>query len=207
MIGAVALGDGRSSGVVTPPPAVGATLIAAGVIVLVIGFGWLNSRASDGERPITAPMVDGVSLPIDEDGDPIEIPPSQPATAVSFGPGGEILRPDPTLARVVDESGEEVLVPLAPNTTVDTVSGRIVPTTTATTRSGSGSTATTQPGSTGTTPTTQETTTSTDPPPSTSTTASTTTTTEPPTTTDPPTTEPPPTTDDTLGGLLALLLP
>ena len=192
----VALGDGRSGGGVNPPPAVGATLIATALIVLVIGFGWLNSRGSAPEERL-APMVDGVTLPLDDEGDPVDIPPSQPATPVLFGPGGEILRPDPVRARVVDESGEEVLVPLSPNTTVDTVTGEIVPTTTATTGR-PGSTATTRPGSTVTTAPPSSPTTA---PPSSPTTSPPTTappTTAPPTTapptTEPPTTEPPPTT-------------
>ncbi|HEX6424894.1 MAG TPA: hypothetical protein VFZ79_15530 [Acidimicrobiales bacterium] len=186
------MGDGRSGGG-NPPPAVGATLIAAAMIVLVIGFGWLNSRGSAPAERLTAPMVDGVTLPVDDEGDPVDVPPSQPATPVSFGPGGEILRPDPVRARVVDESGDEMLVPLSPNTTVDTVTGEIVPTTTATTR---------RPGSSSTSPTTRPATTATTSPPSSPTTtpttspttSPTTTTTTAPTTTQPPTTEPPPTT-------------
>lgn len=210
----VALGDGRSGGG-NPPPAVGATLIAAALIVLVIGFGWLNSRGTAPEERLTAPMVDGVTLPVDDEGDPVDIPPSQPATPVSFGPGGEILRPDPVRARVVDESGDEMLVPLSPNTTVDTVTGEIVPTTTATTsRPGSSSTSpTTRPGTTGTTsppssPTTTPTTTA---PPTTAPPTTAPPTTQPPPTEPPPTTAPPPTEPPEdpglLGGLVDALLP
>ena len=213
----MALGDGRSGGGVDPPPAVGATLIAAALIVLVIGFGWLNSRGSGPEERLTAPVVDGVTLPLDDEGDPVDIPPSQPATPVSFGPGGEIMRPDPVRARVVDESGDEVLVPLSPNTTVDTVTGEIVPTTTATTSRPGSTSPTTRPSTTSTTsppssPTTSPSTT--DPPPTTttttapSTTETTTTTTETTTTTTEPTTTTSTTADSGLvDGLADALLP
>jgi hypothetical protein len=185
---------------------VGATLIAASVVVLVIGMAWLN-RSSPTRDHLATPTVDGVTLPTDQDGNTVDVPPSQPAVAVSFGGAGEILRPDPVRARIVDDSGQEVIVPLAPNTTVDTVTGEIVPRSTTTTR---------RPG---TTPTTRRTTTTdgtTAPTDPTTTTASTTTTqatttteeptttTEEPTTTETTTTEP---TDPSVLGLLGDLLP
>jgi hypothetical protein len=195
MMTPVGLADGMTGRSKSPPPAVGATLIAASVVVLLIGLGWL-SRGSDADDDGTAlPMVDGVTLPTDSDGQAVDVPPSQPATAVSFGTNGEILRPDPVRARVVDRTGNEILITLPPNTTVDTTTGEIVPVVPGTTTSPSGTasttsgTTTTTRGST-TTPTTSAPTTApptTDPP-----------TTDPPTT-DPPTTDPPttdpPTTD------------
>jgi hypothetical protein len=187
----VALGDGRPGGTIkSPPPAVGATLIAASVVVLVIGMAWLN-RSDEPRDHLATPTVDGVTLPTDSDGNAVDVPPSQPAVAVSFGGNGEILRPDPVRARVVDESGAEILVPLAPNTTVDTVTGAIVPKSTTTTiRSGT-------TGTTRRTTTTRGTSAPTNPPttPNTTEPPTTTDTTEPPTTTD--TTEPPTTTDTT----------
>lgn len=187
----------------------GATLIAAAVVVLVIGLGWL-SRGGEPEEQVALPVVDGVTQATDADGHAVEVPPSQPAVAVSFAADGQILRPDPVRARVVDESGAEIIVPLAPNTTVDTVTGRIVPLSPGTT---------TRPG---TSPTTQPATTPTNPPtvpptsPSTTPTSPPTTpsptTTEPPATTTteaPPPTDPPPTEPDPgdLGSVLDALLP
>jgi hypothetical protein len=101
---------------------------------------------------------------------PARIPPSQPAMAVSFTRNGEIIRAAPVMARIIDtETGEEVLVPLPPGSTV--IDGEVVPIgSTGTTRAGG--TATTGPG-TGTTGTTSH---------GTSTTAN-------PTTTSPPTTQ------------------
>ena len=186
----------------------GATLIAASVVLLIIGTAWLGRVGEGGDDDLQPPMVDGVTLPVDDDGDPIEIPPSQPATAVSFTPDGQILRPDPVRARIVDEEGDEVLVALPPDTTVDTVTGEIVPRPGGSSTTGSDTTRTTRPS---TTPTTRPTTT-TDPPPTTTTTdpPPTTTTTDPPpttTTTEPPptTTEPPPPTESAgLFGVLTL---
>jgi hypothetical protein len=108
--------------------------------VLVIGTIWINR--DEAPTRLATPTSDGITLPTDADGREIDVPPSQPATAMSFGPDGEILRPDPTRARVVDESGDEVVVPLAPNTTVDTVTGDIIP---APTGGSGGTTVTTGP--------------------------------------------------------------
>jgi hypothetical protein len=189
----------------TPPPAVGATLIAAAVVVLIVGLGWLG-RLGQGEERLAVPMVDGVTLPVDDDGHPVEVPPSQPATPVSFDVDGQILRPDPVLARVVDPSGTDVLVRLAPGTTVDTVTGEIVPQPGGSTTTGPGSTSpsTTRPS---TTQTTAGTTTTAPPATTTTTTTPTTTTTTEPTTT---TTDPTTTTTENpglLGSVVGLLTP
>jgi hypothetical protein len=188
---------------------VGATLIAAAVVVLVIGMGWL-SRGGEPDEQLAMPVVDGVTQATDADGHAVEVPPSQPAVAVSFAADGQILRPDPVRARVVDESGAEIIVPLAPNTTVDTVTGQIVPLPPGTTTR-PGTSPTTRPTTTPTSPPTVLTTPPTTAPPTTPTTE------PPPTTTEPPptTTEPPPTTEDTtppadpgvLGSILDDLLP
>ncbi len=205
------LGDGATGGTVkSPPPAVGATLIAAAVVVLIIGMAWLSRTEKPTDR-LAVPMVDGVTLPTDRDGHAVDVPPSQPAVAVSFGANGEILRPDPVRARVVDESGAEIIITLPPNTTVDMVTGEIVPRPPGST-TGPGSTPPTTRGSTTTTggpSTTPPPTTTTEPP--TTTTEPPTTTTEPPTTTtEPPTTttEPPPPPDPLADlGLLGALIP
>jgi hypothetical protein len=184
---------------------VGATLIAASVVVLVIGLGWL-SRGGEQEEELAMPVVDGVTQATDADGEAVEVPPSQPAVAVSFTADGQILRPDPVRARVVDESGTEIIIPLAPNTTVDTVTGEIVPLTPGTTTR-PGTSPTTQPATTPTNPPTVPPTSPTTAPPTTPPpTEPTTTTTEPPTTTTetPPTSEPDP---GGLGGVLGDLLP
>jgi hypothetical protein len=136
---------------------------------------------------------------------------------VSFSRTGAIIRPAPTTARIIDpDTGEEVVVPLPPGSTV--VDGEVVPI---------GSTGTTRPGSTGTTrpgtgttggpgttgsPTTQPPTTQppTTEPPTTEPPTTEPPTTEPPTTepptTEPPTTQPPPPpAGGLLGGVVDLL--
>jgi|RhiMethySRZTD1v2_1073278.scaffolds.fasta_scaffold15767_2 hypothetical protein len=170
MMGPVALGEGSNEMGGAPSPYVGAGVIAAGLVVLVVGVIYLNRDQTP--TRLAMPTADGVTLPVDRDGRPVDVPPSQPATAVAFGAGGEILRPDPVRARIIDEdSGLEILITLPPNTTIDTVTGTLVP------RRTTGTTGT--PGTPGTDPTTGPT----DP--------GTTATTSRPTTTDPPTTEPP----------------
>jgi hypothetical protein len=142
-------------------------LITCG-LVLAVGLAWVRGDGSSTSEPTA-------------------LSPSQPAFPLSFS--GEIVRPAPATARIIDpETGEEVVVPLPPGTRV--IDGEVVPventgTTgpggTATTRPGTGIIGTTHP-STTEPPTTQPPTTqppTTEPP-----------TTEPPTT-DPPTTEPP----------------
>jgi hypothetical protein len=195
MMTPVGLGDGTT--IKAPPPAVGATLIGAAAIVLILGMVWLGRDDEPSDR-LVFPTVEGVTMPTDAEGEPIALPPSQPAVPVSFGVDGLIIRPEATQARVIDESGNEVLVPLPPGSVVDVVTGKIVPElpTTGTTRPGS-TTGTTRPGST-TTDTTGGPTTTEDP----------TTTTETPTTTEDttPTTEPPPD-PGLLGGIVDILFP
>ena len=186
--------DGTSEGNGAPSPYVGAGVIAAGLVVLVMGVVYLNRD----ETPtrLAVPTADGVTLPTDSSGRPVDVPPSQPATAVAFGADGQILRPDPVRARIVDEdSGLEILITLPPNTTIDTVTGTIVPRRPPSTTSGTpGTDPTTVPTDPGTTPTTSRPPTTAAPTTEPPTTAPPTT--EPPTT-EPPTTEPPPTTVDT----------
>ncbi len=190
----------------------GATLIAAAVVVLILGMVWLG-RSEQPDR-LAVPMVDGVTLPTDRDGRAVDVPPSQPATAVSFGVNGQILRPDPVRARIVDESGVEVLVTLPPNTTVDMVTGEIVPRPPGSTTRPGGTPSTTRPGGTssttdGSSSTTQPETTTTTAPTSTTestTTTEPTTTTESTTTTETPTTTDPPAEPTVLGALLGSLI-
>lgn len=201
------LGDGTLGKVNGPPPVVGAGLVAAALVVLVIGLGWMNHR--EPEERLAVPTAGGITLPVDDEGHPVEVPPSQPATPVSFGPGGEVLRPDPVRARVIDESGQEVVVPLSPGTTVDEVTGEIVHRTTTPTTRPAGTSPTTRPS---TTPTPTDPTTTQPPPTDPTTTQPTTTTTPPPTdptTTQPPTSDPPPTGEDPglIGGVLGVLDP
>jgi hypothetical protein len=125
----------------------------------------------------------GVTPPTNEDGEAIEIPPSQPATPVSFHATGAVVRPDATMARVVDRAtGRDILVELMPGTTVDAETGQVIVRTTGTPTTGRPITTTSDPTSTTgqATTTTQPTTTTTEEP--------TTTTTEPTTTTESPTT-------------------
>ena len=196
-------GDGTS---LTAP--VGETLLAAVIFAVAMGFTWVNHGGDDSVE-LAAP-----SAQTGENGTSTTIPPSQPAIAVSFSKTGAIIRPAPSTARIIDpDTGEEVVVPLPPGSTV--VDGEVVPIgSTGTTRPGS--TATTRPG-TGTTGTTGAPTTS---PPTTRPPTTQPPTTEPPTTepptTEPPTTEPPTTEPPTtqpppppagglLGGVVDLL--
>ncbi len=184
---------------------VGETLLAAVIFAVAMGFTWVNHGGDDSVE-LAAP-----SGHTGENGPSTTIPPSQPAIAVSFTRTGGIIRPDPVTARIIDpETGEEVVIPLPPGSTV--VDGEVVPI---------GSTGTTRPGSTGTTRpgsgTTGPTTTTTGPTttttgPTTTTTEPTTTTTEPTTTTTEPTTTttedvppPPPLVGGLLGGVVELL--
>jgi hypothetical protein len=121
-----------------------------------------------------------------EDGDPIAIPPSQPATPVSFQATGEVVRPEATVARVVDRAGNDILVELMPGTTVNAETGQVIVRGTGTPTTGRPITTTSRP-----TSTTGQATTTTEAP--TTTTESTTTTEEPTTTT---TEEPTTTTTD-----------
>jgi hypothetical protein len=123
--------------------------------------------------------------PTDGEGRPVDLPPSQPATPVSFAPSGDVVRPEPRRARIIDpRSGEPVIVDLPPGTTVDTTTGRVVVRVTGTPTSISlpATTTTSRPTSTTTTTqnttTTEETTTTTEDTTTTSTTEDTTTTSE-----------------------------
>jgi hypothetical protein len=178
---------------------VGETLLAAVIFAVAMGFTWVN-HGGDGSVELAAP-----SDRAGEDGGPTTIPPSQPAVAVSFTRTGAIVRPAPSTARIVDpETGEDVVVPLPPGSTV--VDGEVVPIgSTGTTRPGS--TATTRPGTGTTRPTTTTTrpTTTTTTGPTTTTTEPTTTTTEPTTTTTTTEVPPPPLAGGLLGGVVDLL--
>ena len=174
---------------------VGETLLAAVIFAVAMGFTWVNQGGDDSVE-LAAP-----SDQTGENGASTTIPPSQPAVAVSFTRTGAIVRPAPSTARIVDpDTGEDVVVPLPPGSTV--VDGEVVPI---------GSTGTTRPGSTATTRlgsgTTRPTTTTTGP--TTTTTGPTTTTTEPTTTTTEPTTtttDPTTTTTEAPQGLAGGLL-
>jgi hypothetical protein len=152
---------------------VGETLLAAVIFAVAMGFTWVN-HGGDDSVDLAAPPPQRTATGGAEA--PGRIPPSQPAIPVSFTSSGEVIRPTALRARIIDpETGEDVVVPLPPGTTV--VDGEVVPVgTTVTTRPGG--TATTGPG-TGTTGTTSGGTPTTGPP-----------TTQPPTT-QPPTTQPP----------------
>jgi hypothetical protein len=174
---------------------VGETLLAAVIFAVAMGFTWVNHGGDDSVE-LAAP-----SDQTGENGASTTIPPSQPAVAVSFTRTGAIIRPAPSTARIVDpDTGEDVVVPLPPGSTV--VDGEVVPIgSTGTTRPGS--TATTRPGSGTTRPTTttaEPTTTTTGP--TTTTTEPTTTTTEPTTTTTDPTTTTTEAPQGLAGGLL-----
>jgi hypothetical protein len=174
---------------------VGETLLAAVIFAVAMGFTWVNHGGDDSVE-LAAP-----SDQTGENGASTTIPPSQPAVAVSFTRTGAIIRPAPSTARIVDpDTGEDVVVPLPPGSTV--VDGEVVPIgSTGTTRPGS--TATTRPGSGTTRPTTTTT------EPTTTTTGPTTTTTEPTTTTTEPTTtttDPTTTTTEAPQGLAGGLL-
>jgi len=175
---------------------VGETLLAAVIFAVAMGFTWVNHGGDDSVE---------LAAPSDQTGENASsttIPPSQPAVAVSFTRTGAIVRPAPSTARIVDpDTGEDVVVPLPPGSTV--VDGEVVPIgSTGTTRPGS--TATTRPGSGTTQPTTTTTrpTTTTTTGPTTTTTEPTTTTTEPTTTTTDPTTTTTEAPQGLAGGLL-----
>jgi hypothetical protein len=203
-----AIPDGRhdpATGDPAPaPPARGVrAAVAIGVaVVVVLAIGWINRDASLDD--LVDPAANRVTVPTDSDGRPADLPPSQPATPVSFAPSGAVVRPDPSRGRVVDpETGEDVVIPLLPGTVVDTTTGQVVVKPPTTTTGSSGTTDTTRP------PTTRPPTTE---PPTTAPPTTPTPTTVPPTT-EPPTTEPP-TTDTTtppdtggLGELIDDLLP
>jgi hypothetical protein len=166
------------------------TLIVAAFVVLAVGL--VRMSSGSGEE-LAAPPIQRTAS--DGDYGPTTIPPSQPAVVASFSKTGEIIRSAPVIARIIDpETGEEVLVPLPPGSTV--VNGEVVPIGStgtslggaATSRPGTGTTGTTDGSSTTEMPTTTQ-------PPTTQPPTTETPTTEPPPTTETPTTEPPPTTE------------
>jgi hypothetical protein len=183
----VSLGEGGSVGAPAPSPYVGAGVIAAGLVVLVVGVVYLNR--SDEPPRLAMPTSDGVTLPTDSDGRTVDVPPSQPAGVVHLGADGSVLRPDPVRARIVDrETGIEILITLPPNTTIDAITGEVIPRppgTSGPTTVTTGPTTTSGPGTTGGPGTTEAPTTTEEP---TTTEATTTTTTEATTTTEEPTT-------------------
>jgi hypothetical protein len=164
---------------------VGVALAAAVLLAgLVAATAW---PSSDTTGSLANQFGPGTPGPTDGDGRPVDLPPSQPATPVSFAPSGDVVRPEARRARVVDpRSGRDVIVDLPPGSTVDTTSGQVVVRVT-----GSPTTSIVRPTTTTThaptTTTTEDTTT-------TSTTEEPTTTTEEPTTT----TETVPPTDPTV---------
>jgi hypothetical protein len=177
------LGDGERRGARhLVHGSVGETLLAALIFAVAMGFTWVNHGGDDSVE---------LAAPSDRTGEDVAsttIPPSQPAVAVSFTRTGAIVRPAPSTARIVDpDTGEDVVVPLPPGSTV--VDGEVVPIdSTGTTRPGN--MATTRPGTGTTRPTTTTTRPTTTVTATTITTTTTTTTTTEPTTstTDPTTT-------------------
>ncbi len=188
------------------------TVIAGAFVVLAVGLARMSTDGGTTGDELAAPRTQQMATAAD--GAATTIPPSQPAVPVSFTSSGEVIRPAPVKARIVDpDTGEEVLVPLPPGSTV--VDGEVVPAGSTGTSGpgGSGTTKPSTPGGSSTTrpPTTQPPTTQppTTQPPTTEPPTTEPPTTEPPTTepptTQPPTTEPPPTTappQGLLGGLL-----
>jgi hypothetical protein len=187
------------------PAHVALALIGGLAFVALVGVtGWPGTDTATDE--LAGDLAsEGVTPPTNEDGEAIEIPPSQPATPVSFQASGAVVRPDATMARVVDRAGRDILVELMPGTTVNAETGQIIVRATGTPTTGRPITTTSLPTSTTgqTTTTSQASTTTTEEPTTTTTEEPTTTTTEEPTTTteDPTTTtleEPTTTADDTV---------
>ena len=91
----VALGEGGSVGSPAPSPYVGAGVIAAGLVVLVVGVVLLN-RTDEPPR-LAMPTSDGVTLPTDSDGRTVDVPPSQPAgVGVASAPTARCCGPTPS---------------------------------------------------------------------------------------------------------------
>src|SRR5262245_6724377 len=85
--------------------------VALASAVLLLGVvavtAWPGTEGTDSIADQSGPGGPG---PTDHDGRPVDLPPSQPATPVSFAAGGEVVRPEPRRARVVDRrSGQLVL--------------------------------------------------------------------------------------------------
>jgi hypothetical protein len=108
---------------------------------------------------------------------------------VSFEATGDLVRPDATMARVVDRTGNDILVELMPGTAVDAETGQVIVRTTGTPTTGRPITTTSRPTSTtGQATTTSQAATTTTEAPTTTAEPTTTTTEEPTTTTESPTT-------------------
>jgi len=191
-------GDGKDASTAIEPAPLGAPVgepryrrialvgVALAGAVLLLGVvavtAWPGTVGTDSIANRFGPDDPG---PTDEDGRPVDLPPSQPATPVSFAASGEVVRPEPRRARVVDRrSGQLVIVDLPPGTSVNPATGQVVVRVTGTPTSIP--TSTTRPATTtttheSTTTTTEDTTTTTED--TTTTTEDTTTTTEDTTTT------------------------
>jgi hypothetical protein len=103
----------------------GIGLVAAAALVLVLGFALIRSgdSGSTAREHLVNPAGQAAESGVTGTD---TIPPSQPAVPVLIEPDGEVLRPDAEIARITDpETGEDVVVPLPPSSTVD--DGRIVP--------------------------------------------------------------------------------
>lgn len=192
-------GHGSSGGTPSPRAGAGPTVIAAALVVLVIGLGWLN-HGGGAINENTTPFARDVSQAIEQAEEDGLIPASQPALPSDIGSsGGQIRQTSSTTVIIDPETGLEITINVdAPSTTGS--SGTTGGTTRTTGGGGSSdTTGTTRPGSSTTDPpSTHPTTTTTEEP--------TTTTTEEPTTTT--TTETPPTTgilEDLVGGLTGAL--
>lgn len=185
-------------------PTLVALALVGGLTVLLAAAltGWPGSDTPTDE--LAGRLIDGgVTPPTNADGEAVAIPPSQPATPVSFQPvTGEVVRPEPVRARVVDpRTGDVIMVALMPGTAVDSETGQVVVRTTGTPTTWRPITSSTTDNHATTTvrpTTTEEPTTTTEAP---------TTTEEPTTTTEAPTTtiEEPPTTVEVTVDLFAEL--
>lgn len=190
-------GSGSSGGPPAPRAGAGPTVIAAALVVLVIGLGWLNHGGSAVDQNST-PFARDVSQAVQQAQEDGLIPASRPAEPADIGSsGGDGSGQTSSTTIVVDpETGLEITINVEPGTTgtPGTTGGG----STGTTGGSDDPTTTSRPGSSTTRPTT-------------TTTRPTTTTTETPTTTEPTTTttETPPTTggilEDLVGGLTGAL--
>src|SRR5262245_10977802 len=138
---------------------VGVPLAGAVLLLGVVGMAaWPSTETTES---VADQLGQDTAGPTDRDGAPAELPPSQPATPVSFGVTGDVVQPEPRRARIVDpRSGQDVVVDLPAGTTVDPATGQVVVRITGTPTSIRPSTTTTTQGTT--TSTTEDTTTTTE---------------------------------------------
>jgi hypothetical protein len=103
------------------------TLAAAAAGVLAVGLGWMNGDGRDSSLDdLAGSQAPRAGADGNVRGAPGEIPPSQPAVPVSFGEDGEVVRPEPGTARIIDpETGRELVITLPPGTAL--VGGQVVP--------------------------------------------------------------------------------